>query len=202
MSRSRALSLMLLALVPLTAACGGGGDKDKQAIEEAADEGEAATFSTLSTEDPNVAFQRNFEQAQKEVKATFDTDAFGQNATDDERVAAIENGEDLRDFIEESFADPGVKSLGFEIKGVAFLDVNQCRDQANTDKACGVVTADVLDGGQPTLLVDQSIFVVFPQCEQDGSNPRPGDAPCGRWKVSEQSLCTLLSTKNHNCPTR
>ncbi len=192
--------MLLLAFAPLTAACGGGGDKDKEAIEETAEDGEAATFSTVSTEDPIVAGQRNFEQAQKEVKATFDTDVFGQNSTTDQRVAAIENGEDLRDFVDAAFADPAVKAMGFDVTGVAFLDVNQCSDQAATDKPCGVVTANVLDGGQPTELVNQSIFVVFPQCEGDGSNPRPGDAPCGRWKISQQSLCALLAPKNQTCP--
>ena len=200
MSRSRSLALALLALVPLTAACGGGGDKDKQAIEETAEEGEAATFSTVSTEDPVIAGQRNLEQAQKEVQAVFDTDVFGQNATTEVRVPAIENGEDLRDFIDTAFGDPGVKAMGFTVSNVAFLDVAQCQGQAGTDKPCGVVTANVLDGGQPTELVDQAIFVVFPQCEQDGSNPRPGDAPCGRWKISQQSFCGLLASKNQICP--
>ncbi|WP_267246075.1 hypothetical protein [Streptomyces sp. PR69] len=147
----------VLVLTPLAAGCGDNGDDEPEATATP-----TATAAT-PTASPTGEQPSDPEAARAEVEENW-TLFFAPDTPTDERVAVLEDGEDLRPVLTVLAADPNAGNTSADVTDVTF-----------TSAAEATVTYD-LKSGDTVLLPDSTGTAVL----QDDT-----------WKVSKKTLCGL-----------
>ncbi|WP_236239638.1 hypothetical protein [Streptomyces sp. CC228A] len=149
----------ILLLAPLTAACGDDGDEAPGITPT-----EIAPTTARPDGTPTGAAPADAEAAREEIEENWQT-FFAPETSVDDKVAVLENGEQLRPVLLGFAANPQARDTSVEITDIAFVSDTRAE-----------VTYD-LRVGEQTPLPDARGTAVY----QDDV-----------WKVSQQTLCALV----------
>jgi hypothetical protein len=104
-------------------------------------------------------------------------------STTDEKVAVLENGEQLRPMLEDAAEDPSFASLSAQVHSVDLLPDTECAAEGHT-APCARVEHDLFVGTYPAAANQTSYAVV-----QDGT-----------WRVAMSSWCAFVAIGGATCP--
>jgi len=118
-----------------------------------------------------------------EIRAAFET-FFGGAATPlDAKVAVLQDGEQYRSMLADASADEQFQSLTIDIRDIRLLPDDECA-ALDVDAPCAIVTHDLLVGGAPALVAQESTAVQVD----------------GHWLVAASAWCAVVALGGETCP--
>lgn len=181
----RALTIAgVLVVVGIAAAgCGGSSSPAATTTPSTNTPGAATTATAPATTESTPATASPDDAAFSAIRAAYETFFNGAGSDVDTKVAVLQDGDRYRSMLADASADPQFQSLTIDIRDITLATADQCAALGEV-APCALVTFDLLVGGMPALVGQQSAAV-----EVDG-----------KWLVAASAWCTVVAIGGETCP--
>jgi hypothetical protein len=182
-----ASSVMVIAVVVL-GACGSRADHSELEVAvPPGEEGAGGEGAQAGGEGEATTTTVNAQEATSEITQLVEEGINGANLGDVEAgVEKVEDGESVRDVIEEVAANPAFKTATSKVKRVEVLDEAGCEGAA-VDPPCAQTTFDIFLNNAPTPALPD--YIGYAVLRDDA------------WVISKTSFCDLVGLAGLVCPT-
>jgi hypothetical protein len=147
----------------------------------ATDAGPAATEPAATQ--PPVTAEPDDQAALAAIRSAFETFFDGAGSDLDARLAVLQDGESYRDMLADASENEQFQSLSTTINEIKLLSADDCAARG-ASVPCAMVTHDLLVGGMPALIGQQSLAVFI------------GD----EWLVASSAWCAVVAIGGEDCP--